>query len=224
MKDSRIQKLVKEGLLDMFRKSKEETPERKYLYVNQLPMNAKAEDFQRLNPDDVEKNLKAFEDAWYRGNKETKDSLRTLLDTEPYSQKKEFVANFDKEMAQYQDDIKTGKVKRLPFSSTVGGGSIDSSTGSSSSRIAGMSGLFEEQLRMQMLAGLITETEYREKLGEGRFFADTLPIGTQIVYKDKNATIIKHLFEPYKEVLYTIEYEDGNQDQVLGNDPNIITK
>ncbi len=77
---------------------------------------------------------------------------------------------------------------------------------------------------MQFLAGLITETRYKEKLGEGRFFADILPIGTQIVYKDKNAAIIKHLFEPYKEVLYTIEYEDGNQDQVLGNDPNIITK
>jgi hypothetical protein len=165
MKDSRLQKLVKEGLFDRFRKPKEETPEKKYLYAFQLPMNAKAEDFQKLNPNTPEENLKAFEDVWIRGNNETRDSLRTLLDTEPYSQKKDFVAKYDIALKQYQDDIKTGKAKRFSTISTVGGVG-GSSTGSSSSRIAGLSGLFEEQLRMQMLAGLITETEYREKLNK----------------------------------------------------------
>ena len=166
MKDSRLQKLVKEGLFDRFRKPKEETSEKNYLYVHQLPMNAKAEDFLRLDPNDVEKNLEAFEAVWYRGNNETRDSLRTLLNQEPYSQKKEFVANYDKELAQYQDDLKTGKAKSLNPSKSSVGGVGGSSTGSSSSRIAGLSGLFEEQLRMQLLAGLITETEYREKLNK----------------------------------------------------------
>lgn len=166
MKNSRLQKLVKEGFLDRFLKPKKETSEKNYLYVHQLPINATAEDFLRLNPNNVEKNLEAFEDAWNRGNKDTRDSLRTLLNQEPYSQKQEFVAKYDKELAQYQDDIKTGKVKSTISSKSSVGGVGGSSTGSSSSRIAGMSGLFEETLRMQLLAGLITETEYREKLNK----------------------------------------------------------
>jgi hypothetical protein len=165
MKDSRLQKLIREGLLDMFRKPKEEPQEKRILFVHQIPIDATAEDFRYLKSNDTEK-LKAFEDAWKRGNDTTRDSLRTLLNTEPYSQKKDFVDKYDAKLKQYQNDLKTGKAKSSISSKSSVGGVGDSSTGSSSSRIAGMSGLFEEQLRMQLLAGLITETEYREKLNK----------------------------------------------------------
>ena len=164
MKDSRLTQLVREGLLDMFRKKKEE-PQTKQYFISSLPINAKAENFLKLDPSiKDEDKLKAFRSVWYRSNNETRNSLRTLLDQEPYSQLKDFVTQYDKEIKQYQDDIASGKIKSSISSKSSVGDYGDSDAGSSASRIAGMSGLFEEQLRIKFLAGVITEAEYKEQL------------------------------------------------------------
>lgn len=107
-------------------------------------MNLTAEDFLSL-PDTTsnEAKLEAFKKAYSRGNTDSQTSLKTLLNQEPYTQLKSFV--------DMSDSAKSNKV----------------SINVDPNRQFGIRSINEEQLRMQFLAGIITEAEYKEKLDEG---------------------------------------------------------
>jgi hypothetical protein len=107
-------------------------------------MNLTAEDFLSL-PDSTsdEAKLEAFKKAYSRGNTDSQTSLKTLLNQEPYTQLKSFV--------DMSDSAKSNKV----------------SINVDPNRQFGTRSINEEQLRMQFLAGIITEAEYKAQLDEG---------------------------------------------------------
>jgi len=145
------QKELKEAIFDMFRKSKETSSEPqapKFKSIDSMlggKMNLTAGDFAQLNPNTPADELKkAFRTAYLRGNIESQNSLKSLLDKEPYSELKDLV-----------DQIDNAKLEK-PMSKL--GASDTQSVRRSSS---GFPGLSEELLRMQKLAGIITEAEGR---------------------------------------------------------------
>jgi hypothetical protein len=107
-------------------------------------MNLTAEDFLSL-PDSTsdEAKLEAFKKAYSRGNTDSQTSLKNLLNQEPYTQLKSFV--------DMSDSAKSDKV----------------SINVNPNRQFGIRSINEEQLRMQFLAGIITEAEYKAQLDEG---------------------------------------------------------
>ena len=142
---------LKEAIFDMFRKSKETSSEPQALKFKSIDsmlggkMNLTAGDFAQLNPETPADELKkAFRTAYLRGNIESQNSLKSLLDKEPYSELKDLV-----------DQIDNAKLDK-PMSKL--GASDTQSVRRSSS---GFPGLSEELLRMQKLAGIITEAEGR---------------------------------------------------------------
>ena len=135
---------LKEAIFDMFRKSKEtsnepQTP--KFKSIDSMlggKMNLTADDFAQLNPETPADKLKdAFRTAYLRGNNESRTSLKSLLDKEPYSELKDLV-----------DQIDNAKLDK-PMSK-LGASDTQSARRSSS----GFPGLSEELLRMQKLAGI----------------------------------------------------------------------
>lgn len=171
MKDSKLRQLVKESLDQNSLKPTDNQDPRKDTAIQNIlggKMNLTAEEFEKKAKDkNDEIKLAAFKKAYERGNTDSQTSLETLLDQEPYSQMEDWVTKYKKDSKQYQADIASGKTKSTITGKSSVGGDRGSDSGSSSSRIAGMTGLFEEQLRMQFLAGIITEAEYKEKLDEG---------------------------------------------------------
>ncbi len=145
-------KELKEAIFDMFRKPKE-APKQQYKRIDSMlggKMNLTAGDFAQLDPNsDPEKLKAAFEEAYLRGNTDSRASLKTLLDTAPYNEMKDMVA---------QIDAARGTANTNP-NRQFGASNQQTSRRSDS-------GLFEEQLRMQMLAGVITESEYKAKLNK----------------------------------------------------------
>jgi hypothetical protein len=143
MKDSRLQKLIKNTLQENIEG------------ILRSKMNLTADDFLNI-PETTpkEKLLNAFKTAYLRGNRASQDSLKTLLDQEPYSELEDYVKEVD---AAFTSKGTTNVDSRRQFSP---------STSPSIGRNDYGGGLFEEQLRMQLLAGLITETEYKEKLNK----------------------------------------------------------
>jgi len=145
-------KELKEAIFDMFRKSKE-TPKPQYKRIDSMlggKMNLTADDFAQLDPNsDPEKLKAAFKDAYLRGNTDSRASLKTLLDTAPYNEMKDMVDQIDaaKGNANTNPNRQFG-ASNQPTVRRSGGG------------------LFEEQLRMQMLAGIITESEYNARLNK----------------------------------------------------------
>ena len=91
-------KELKEAIFDMFRKPKE-APKQQYKRIDSMlggKMNLTAGDFAQLDPNsDPEKLKAAFETAYLRGNTDSRTSLKTLLDTAPYSEMKDMVAQID---------------------------------------------------------------------------------------------------------------------------------
>jgi hypothetical protein len=145
------QKELKEAIFDMFRKSKETSSEPqspKFKSIDSMlggRMNLTAGDFSQLNPNTPADELKkAFRTAYLRGNIESRTSLKSLLDKEPYSELKDLV-----------DQIDNAKLDK-PMSK-LGASDTQSARRSSS----GFPGLSEDLLRMQKLAGIITEAEGR---------------------------------------------------------------
>ena len=145
-------KELKEAIFDIFRKSKE-APKPQYKRIDSMlggKMNLTADDFAQLDPNsDSEKLKAAFEEAYLRGNTDSRASLKTLLDTAPYNEMKDMVDLIDnaKGTANTNPNRQFG-ASNQPTVRRSGGG------------------LFEEKLRMQMLAGIITESEYKAKLNE----------------------------------------------------------
>jgi hypothetical protein len=145
-------KKLKEAIFDMFRKSKE-TPKPQYKRIDSMlggKMNLTADDFAQLDPNSDPYKLKAaFETAYLRGNTDSRASLKTLLDTAPYNEMKDMVDLIDnaKGTANTNPNRQFG-ASNQPTVRRSGGG------------------LFEEKLRMQMLAGIITESQYKEKMEE----------------------------------------------------------
>jgi hypothetical protein len=145
-------KQLKEAIFDMFRKPKEE-PKPQYKRIDSMlggKMNLTANDFAQLDPNsDPEKLKAAFEEAYLRGNTDSRASLKTLLDTAPYNEMKDMVDKIDaaRGTANTNPNRQFG-ASNQPTVNRSGGG------------------LFEEQLRMQMLAGVITESEYKAKLNK----------------------------------------------------------
>jgi hypothetical protein len=148
------QKELKEAIFDMFRKSKE-APKPQYKRIDSMlggKMNLTADDFAQLDPNSDPYKLKAaFETAYLRGNTDSRASLKTLLDTAPYNEMKDMVDLIDnaKGTANANPNRQFG-ASNQPTVRRSGGG------------------LFEEKLRMQMLAGIITESEYKAKLDENQ--------------------------------------------------------
>ena len=149
---------LKEAIFDMFRKSKETSSEPqapKFKSIDSMlggKMNLTAGDFAQLNPNTPADELKkAFRTAYLRGNIESQKSLKSLLDKEPYSELKDLV-----------DQIDNAKLDK-PISKL--GASDTQSVRRSSS---GFPGLSEELLRMQKLAGIITEDEYNDSQANAR--------------------------------------------------------
>ena len=147
-------KELKEAIFDMFRKSKE-APKPQYKRIDSMlggKMNLTADDFAQLDPNSDPYKLKvAFETAYLRGNTDSRASLKTLLDTAPYNEMKDMVDLIDnaKGTANTNPNRQFG-ASNQPTVRRSGGG------------------LFEEKLRMQMLAGIITESEYKAKLDENQ--------------------------------------------------------
>ena len=147
-------KELKEAIFDMFRKSKE-APKPQYKRIDSMlggKMNLTADDFAQLDPNSDPYKLKAaFETAYLRGNTDSRASLKTLLDTAPYNEMKDMVDLIDnaKGTANANPNRQFG-ASNQPTVRRSGGG------------------LFEEKLRMQMLAGIITESEYKAKLDENQ--------------------------------------------------------
>ena len=153
------QKELKEAIFDMFRKSKETSNEPqapKFKTIDSMlggKMNLTAGDFTQLAPNsDPEKLKDAFKTAYLRGNTDSRTSLKTLLDTAPYNEMKDMVDLIDnaKGTANTNPNRQFG-ASNQPTVRRSGGG------------------LFEEKLRMQMLAGIITESEYKSKLNEDEY-------------------------------------------------------
>ena len=148
------QKELKEAIFDMFRKSKE-APKPQYKRIDSMlggKMNLTADDFAQLDPNSDPYKLKvAFETAYLRGNTDSRASLKTLLDTAPYNEMKDMVDLIDnaKGTANTNPNRQFG-ASNQPTVRRSGGG------------------LFEEQLRMQMLAGIITEGQYKAQLNENQ--------------------------------------------------------
>ena len=142
---------LKEAIFDIFRKSKETSNEPqapKFKSIDSMlggKMNLTAGDFAQLNPNTPADELKkAFRTAYLRGNIESQNSLKSLLDKEPYSELKDLV-----------DQVDNAKLDK-PMSKS---GASDTQSARRSS--SGFPGLSEELLRMQKLAGIITEAEDR---------------------------------------------------------------
>jgi hypothetical protein len=153
------QKELKEAIFDMFRKSKETSNEPqapKFKTIDSMlggKMNLTAGDFTQLDPNsDPEKLKDAFKTAYLRGNTDSRTSLKTLLDTAPYNEMKDMVDQIDaaKGTANANPNRQFG-ASNQPTVRRSGGGFLR-----------------EEQLRMQMLAGIITEGQYKAQLNENQ--------------------------------------------------------
>jgi hypothetical protein len=148
------QKELKEAIFDMFRKSKE-APKPQYKRIDSMlggKMNLTADDFAQLDPNSDPYKLKvAFETAYLRGNTDSRASLKTLLNIAPYNEMKDMVDLIDnaKGTANTNPNRQFG-ASNQPTVRRSGGD------------------LFEEKLRIQMLAGIITESEYKAKLDENQ--------------------------------------------------------
>jgi hypothetical protein len=157
-------KELKEAIFDMFRKSKE-TPKPQYKRIDSMlggKMNLTADDFAQLDPNsDPEKLKAAFEDAYLRGNTDSRASLKTLLDTAPYNEMKDMVAQIDaaRGTANTNPNRQFG-ASNQPTVNRSGGGLFEEQY------IYKQNTMTQEQLRMQMLAGIITEGQYKEKMEE----------------------------------------------------------
>jgi hypothetical protein len=143
-------KELTEAIFDFLRKSKEE-PKKPYKRLSGK-MNLTADDFLELDPNTNPEKLKTdFIDAYYRGNTDSRKSLRTLLTTAPYNELKSEVDKIDAARGTANaDPNRQFGASNQPTVRRSGGG------------------LFEEQLRMQMLAGIITEGQYKAQLNENQ--------------------------------------------------------
>jgi hypothetical protein len=140
---------LKEAIFDFLRKSKEE-PKKPYKRLSGK-MNLTADDFLELDPNTNPEKLKTdFINAYYRGNTDSRKSLRTLLNTAPYN-----------ELGSEVDKIDTARGTANTDPNRQFGASNQPTV-----RRSGGGFLREEQLRMQMLAGVITESEYKAKLNK----------------------------------------------------------
>ena len=141
-------KELKEAIFDMFRKPKE-APKQQYKRIDSMlggKMNLTADDFAQLDPNSNPEELKAaFKTAYLRGNRDSQTSLKTLLDKEPYSELKDLVD---------QSDNSKGTANTNPHRQF---GAANQPTVNRSN-----SGFLREHLRMQMLAGVLTENQYKE--------------------------------------------------------------
>lgn len=168
-------KELKEAIFDMFRKSKE-APKPQYKRIDSMlggKMNLTADDFAQLDPNSDPYKLKAaFETAYLRGNTDSRASLKTLLDTAPYNEMKDMVDLIDnaKGTANTNPNRQFG-ASNQPTVRRSGGG------------------LFEEKLRMQMLAGIITESEYKAMLNEIMMIPIiNRPSSRQVILPSKTST------------------------------------
>ena len=161
------QKELKEAIFDMFRKSKE-APKPQYKRIDSMlggKMNLTADDFAQLDPNSDPYKLKAaFETAYLRGNTDSRASLKTLLDTAPYNEMKDMVDLIDnaKGTANTNPNRQFG-ASNQPTVRRSGGGLFEEQ------HIYKQNTMTQEQLRMQMLAGIITEGEYKAKLNEDEY-------------------------------------------------------
>jgi hypothetical protein len=160
-------KELKEAIFDMFRKSKE-APKPQYKRIDSMlggKMNLTANDFAQLDPNSDPYKLKAaFETAYLRGNTDSRASLKTLLDTAPYNEMKDMVDLIDnaKGTANTNPNRQFG-ASNQPTVRRSGGGLFEEQ------HIYKQNTMTQEQLRMQMLAGIITEGEYKAKLNEDEY-------------------------------------------------------
>jgi hypothetical protein len=158
------QKELKEAIFDMFRKSKE-TPKPQYKRIDSMlggKMNLTADDFAQLDPNsDPEKLKAAFEEAYLRGNTDSRTSLKTLLDTAPYNEMKDLVAKIDdaKGTANTNPNRQFG-ASNQPTVRRSGGSLFEAHN------IYKQNTMIQEQLKLQKRAGILTESEYKAKVNE----------------------------------------------------------
>jgi hypothetical protein len=127
--------------------------------LNEFDADMNAEKFKAKYSNLKGKELKdAFESAYFWStSSEGKESLRDLINT--YDPLKEFASELEDYMKQA--DAAKGTVNTNPNRQ------FGASNQPTVRRSGG--GLFEEKLRMQMLAGIITESEYKTKLNEDKY-------------------------------------------------------
>jgi hypothetical protein len=196
------QKELKEAIFDMFRKSKE-TPKPQYKRIDSMlggKMNLTADDFAQLDPNSDPYKLKAaFETAYLRGNTDSRASLKTLLDTAPYNEMKDMVDLIDtaKGNANTNPNRQFG-ASNQPTVRRSGGG------------------LFEEKLRMQMLAGIITESEYKAKLDENQVNNKYVVKDEELSDEDGNFYIIDR--QKALDYLSQFDNEDVNAETFIDDD------
>jgi hypothetical protein len=196
------QKELKEAIFDMFRKSKE-APKPQYKRIDSMlggKMNLTADDFAQLDPNSDPYKLKAaFETAYLRGNTDSRASLKTLLDTAPYNEMKDMVDLIDnaKGTANANPNRQFG-ASNQPTVRRSGGG------------------LFEEKLRMQMLAGIITESEYKAKLDENQVNNKYVVKDEELSDEDGNFYIIDR--QKALDYLSQFDNEDVNAETFIDDD------
>lgn len=149
---------LKEAIFDIFRKknlsNEPQTPKFESLRsILSGKMNLSADDFAQLNPNTpVEDIIAGLRTAYLRGDDASRASLRTLLDKEPYS---------GLGLEDKFDEIDAARgTANTNLNRQFGASNQPTVTRSDSGFLR------EEQLRMQMLAGIITESEYKTKLNE----------------------------------------------------------
>jgi hypothetical protein len=127
--------------------------------LNEFDADMNAEKFKAKYSNLKGKELKdAFESAYFWStSSEGKESLRDLINT--YDPLKEFTNELEDYMKQA--DAAKGTANTNPNRQ------FGASNQPTVRRSGG--GLFEEKLRMQMLAGIITESEYKAKLNEDEY-------------------------------------------------------
>ena len=164
-------KELKEAIFDMFRKSKETSNEPqapKFKTIDSMlggKMNLTAGDFAQLDHNSDPYKLKAaFVTAYLRGNTDSRASLKTLLDTAPYNEMKDMVDLID--AAKGTANANPNRQFGASNQSTVRRSNSGFPGLSEEQHIYDKNTMTQEQLRMQMLAGIITEGQYKEKMDE----------------------------------------------------------
>jgi hypothetical protein len=173
------QKELKEAIFDMFRKSKEtsnkpQAPVEKSIKADSLAnkRSVTADEFREVDPNTpIDKLRSTFTSIYFSNNPKNREDLETLLDEEPYTQLKAAVEQDLKDIKQYFAKKQSEKSTSIPKP----GASDTQSVRRSNSGFPGLSEekhiynkntMTQEQLRMQMLAGIITEGQYKEKMDE----------------------------------------------------------
>ena len=161
------QKELKEAIFDMFRKSKEtsnepQAPVEKSIKADSLAnkRSVTADEFREVDPNTpIDKLRSTFTSIYFSNNPKNREDLETLLDEEPYTQLKAAVEQDLKDIKQYFAKKQSEKSTSIPKPGASDTQSVRRSGG----------GFLREQLRMQMLAGIITESEYKSKLNEDEY-------------------------------------------------------